>query len=308
MNNCRICGQIGDHPILPAREQMFASHKVFDYFCCLGCGCLQITHIPPDLAQHYPLDYYSYHSDQSSGWRALLRKTRNRGLLQHSLRGRLLNHIKPYDPLKALAKTPITRHSRILDLGCGQGQLVSALIELGFQHTRGIDPFLPTNQIEHPPYISRCNLNDLEPGWDLIMMHHSLEHLPDPRAVFHQVYQKLNPKGYFLLRVPTVDSWAYKHYGKHWVQWDAPRHLYLFSRKNLKTLAQEFQFKLVFMQDDSNEFQFLGSKAYGQNLPLTQLKSSRVQKVAYSLRAAFLNRQELGDQLICLLQKKIKNH
>lgn len=304
MNDCRVCGHSGAHPNLQAPERMFATHKVFDYFRCLDCGCLQIKAIPSDLATYYPQNYYAYHAERGQGWRAVLRKWRNQGLLNDSLMGQFLNLIQPFEALKALRRVPISQQSHILDLGCGQGQLVMALLELGFKHVRGLDPFLPAGLTELEPYISRGDLQDLKPGWDLIMLHHSFEHLPDPHAVFRQVYQALKTGGWLLLRIPTVDSWAYEHYGTSWVQWDPPRHLYLFSRQNLKDLADQYRFKLVLTQDDANTFQFLGSETYRQNLPLIKMRGSLLKRLYYAFRARHLNRLKRGDQLICLLQKK----
>ena len=166
-----------------------------------------------------------------------------------------------------------------------------------------MDPFLPLDVSQKSALISRSGIDDLEPGWDLIMLHHALEHLPDPHAVFQKLYRVLNPGGYLLLRVPTVDSWAYEHYADYWVQWDPPRHLYLFSRQNFAYLAQKHQFKMVFMQDDASAFQFLGSETYRQGLALTDMKDSFFQRMAYQAKANTLNRQKQGDQLVCCLQK-----
>lgn len=304
MNECRICGDQGKHPIFQAPERMFASQELFEYFRCLNCSCLQISEIPSDLSSYYPQHYYSYRLTPTQGWRAVLRRVRNQGLLRRSILGAVLNFIKPFDGLKAFAQVPVSRQTRILDLGCGQGQLVLALAELGFKQVYGMDSFLPQEISKKSPLISRGGLDQVKPGWDLIMLHHALEHLPDPHEVFQHVHQALNPEGYLLLRVPTVSSWAYEHYGNYWVQWDPPRHLYLFSRQNFVDLAQRYHFKMVFMQDDATSFQFLGSEAYQQGVPLADMKSPLLQRLRYQLKAHSLNRQGLGDQLICCLQKK----
>lgn len=304
---------------------MFGSGEVFDYFRCSHCGCLQITTLPTDLSPYYPSDYYAHQGRPAQGLRGLLRRWRNRGLLhsnplQHLL-GQILKQFQPYPSLQALAhmvqqlKVSLPRSARILDLGCGQGQLAHALAELGFQQVWGVDPFLPlaleaeSKALSSPPQLRRQKPEDLQGQWDLIMLHHSLEHLSDPHTVFAQLYQSLAPHGWLLLRVPTVDSWAYEHYGSHWVQWDAPRHLYLFARENLSYLAQTHGFRLQALWDDSDAFQFWGSEAYLQGQTLAQAQSQHKLWSAkrQQLQAQTLNRQGRGDQVVCLLHKQPRN-
>ncbi|HEY9843267.1 MAG TPA: class I SAM-dependent methyltransferase, partial [Candidatus Obscuribacterales bacterium] len=122
---------------------MFASGESFSYFRCRACGCLQISEIPADLSRYYPKDYYSYRLGQASGPRASLRRLRNRGLLTGGLNpAGLLARLQPFEALAALKPLALDQNARILDVGCGQGQLVRALQELGYASAIGIDPFL----------------------------------------------------------------------------------------------------------------------------------------------------------------------
>jgi hypothetical protein len=101
-----------------------------------------------------------------------------------------------------------------------------------------------------------------------------------------------------------VDSWAYRHYGLNWVQWDPPRHLYLFSRQNMPRFAELLDLRLVCLHDDSTGLQFWGSERYRQGLPLQAYRPSRGRRLWADWRALALNRAQQGDQFSCLLQKK----
>lgn len=276
---------------------MFATGEVFSYFCCGVCGCLQLEQIPADLSPYYPASYYSYQQGTASAWRIALRQRRNRELLQGY---GLLAKLQPYEALSALARLKPTRGLRILDVGCGQGQLVNGLRELGYHQTLGIDPFL--NQ-DISPWLRKLSLQELEGQWDIIMLHHSLEHLPDIHAAFQELTRLLAPAGRLLIRVPTVDSQAYQEYGSDWVQWDPPRHLYLFARENFQRLAQAHGLTLNQIWDDSTALQFWGSERYRRGLALAGVRRSERLNPFYHYRAQRLNRQGKGDQIVCLLSR-----
>ncbi len=276
---------------------MFATGEVFSYFCCGVCGCLQLEQIPADLSSYYPASYYSYQQGKAEGWRIAMRQRRNRELLQGY---GLLAKLQPYEALNALARLKPARSLRILDVGCGQGQLINGLRELGYHQTLGIDPFL--NQ-DISPWLRKLSLQELEGQWDIIMLHHSLEHLPDIHAAFKELTRLLAPAGRLLIRVPTVDSQAYQDYGPDWVQWDPPRHLYLFARENFQRLAQTHGLKLNQIWDDSTALQFWGSERYRRGLALAGASRSERFNPFYHYRAQQLNRQSKGDQIVCLLSR-----
>ncbi|MGV3523883.1 MAG: class I SAM-dependent methyltransferase [Candidatus Sericytochromatia bacterium] len=293
---CLSCGHIGPHPQRGAPEQ--ATGRNFDYLVCTGCGSLQLLQVPAQLADYYPADYYSYAQASASGLRGALRRLRNRGQLwDRTLWGRLLARMHPLESLAALQPIPLQRHSRILDLGCGQGQLVSGLRELGYREVWGSDPLLPEGRL--PPWILRQELAELAGDWDLIMLHHVLEHVPDPAALLRAARERLSPQGRLLVRVPTVDSWAYAHYGQHWVQWDPPRHLFLFSRTGLEALTQAAGFVTQAAWDDSSAFQFWGSEALRRGRP--PRASALPQRLWQDAKARQLNAQGQGDQLVRIL-------
>lgn len=280
---------------------MFASGEAFSYVRCEACGCLQIENIPSDLSAYYPAGYYSYQQATPPAWRVALRQARNRGaLFGQGLRQRLLSLLQPYEALNAVARLHPARELRILDVGCGQGQLVNALRELGFDQTTGIDPFLPADL---SPWLRRLSLSECTGSWDLIMLHHSLEHLPDIHAAFSELVRLLAPGGRLLIRVPTVDSWAYTHYGDYWVQWDPPRHLYLFARENFTRLAHDHGLRLRALWDDSTGLQYWGSERYKQHLPLSGVSRQERLNPRYGVQAARLNARHQGDQIVCLLSR-----
>jgi len=295
---------------------MYGCGDSFQYFQCAKCGCLQIASIPSDLSKYYANNYYSYNKKPSSNrLKRFLQKLRDGYcVFGHGFVGWMLSRLYATDSFRFLAHLPIDRDSRILDVGCGCGRLLFSLQELGFRNLLGVDPFLP-HDIEYPNglVIRKQGLNEVGGIWDLIMFHHSFEHIPDGHAALRHVHTLLDSGGICIIRVPTVSSYAWEHYGVNWVQLDAPRHLWLHSIQSMEMMAKETNFALSVVVYDSGAMQFWGSEQYVKGIPLCDERSyavdrkksefSRRQIRQFERRAAELNTIRRGDQVAFYLRK-----
>jgi 2-polyprenyl-3-methyl-5-hydroxy-6-metoxy-1,4-benzoquinol methylase len=288
---CTAChGEAGRERIL--REMMYGTREEFVYWECIACGCLQIAEVPENLADHYPSNYYSF-SMEASAWskmnyRAHFAAPRSMKLLRRC----------PADVASVISANP-RPGAKILDVGCGGGRLVGVLRSLGFD-AHGIDPFGTSDR----PYIQRCSLDEIQGKWDLIMFHHSLEHMSNHAEVLQCVRSKLGSDGQCIVRIP-IASWAWKHYGKDWVQLDAPRHLVIHTLESFRLTAQSASLRVERIIFDSDEFQFYASELYQRDIPLHDSSVigmlSRRQIRSFRRRAADLNSQQLGDQAAFIL-------
>lgn len=314
---CRICGAIHEHRTYTAKEMMLGLRDQHRYFECKQCGCLQILQIPADLARYYPDNYYSYTDANKTGnplKRVFLRLRDAWAATGKGQMGHLLHAFSPNKKLATLRPLHITPDSRILDVGCGAGHLLQSLHEAGFKNTLGIDPF-NRETIAYPNGL-RIEKRDIfsENGqWDVVMFHHSFEHLPEQQATLEQAWQILKPGGAVLLRVPTVSSFAWQHYGVNWVQLDAPRHLYLHSLQSMQLLAEKAGFSVEQVVYDSFALQFWGSEQYEQDIPLRDPRSYAespknspftTQRIRdFEERSQELNAIKQGDQAAFYLRK-----
>ncbi len=314
---CRICGDASPHPAYDVKEMMFGMGESFRYFQCVRCGCLQIQKYPANLTRYYPSNYYSFDSPASRN--LLLReivKIRNRyALTARGLVGRLLYSKVPNPALKSLAQIPLSRNSKILDVGCGSGSIPNALGNLGYMHVVGIDPFIDQERtFSNGVKILKSSILEIHDEWDVIMFHHSLEHMPDQHRVFKKISELLEPDGICIIRIPTVSSYVWKQYGVHWVQLDAPRHYYLHSVESITTVAGGAGLVVRKIVYDSTGFQFWGSEQYKGGIPLRSEKSvvngvsrsifSRSGLKRFEQEASRLNAREEGDQMAVYLTKE----
>ena len=315
IRTCRVCETADHHPQHLFREMMFGSREEYEYFECSHCATLQIVDIPPDLGRHYPLNYLGNPIAESDGPVETIGNFRNFMRIQRSaymmgrpnplgwLIAKFGPSYFPY-PWNWFRNSHITPHSMILDVGCGPGSLLSALRTQGFTRPIGQDIFQHWTMPEVT--VIRQPLEELHGQYDLIMLHHSFEHMPDPIAVMGQLKKLCARNGTILLRVPVADCLAWKEYGADWFQIDAPRHLVIPSVKGLKLLAKRVGLALQRIEFDSTEAQFACSEQYRLGIPLKdpqscfQRKDARLftddQKKAFVDRARKVNQSGEGDQ------------
>jgi SAM-dependent methyltransferase len=312
---CRICGNVTGHAEFSCQEKMLGRGERFRYFQCRNCRCLQAAEVPPDLGRYYPPEYYSFNleSVRLRGWEAWRHGRRDYWMLTGKgwLGPRIAKARAPRPDVASLRRAGVTPKTRILDVGCGRGQLLGVLWRAGFHRVAGVDPFLGADHEITPGLRVRCcALPELAGQFDLIMMHHAFEHLVEPEAALSACRQRLGAWGRVLLRFPTVDSDAWERYRENWVDLDAPRHLFLHSRRSLELLAARCGFAVDDWWCDSDGFQFWASELYRKGVPLQDAKGVPVRPEdhfrpevlrRFEEEAAALNARGRGDQVAVVL-------
>lgn len=309
---------------------MFGTRETFHYYQCSQCGCIQIGTIPADLSRHYPPHYYSFQgltpAPSTSGLVSSLRQGRNRAIaFAHGDLGRLIARatfassirweLYRHFPGRTFRSLGLRPTSMFVDVGSGGGGLLCYLADqLGLRQLLGIDEFISHDiTYGNGVRILRRSLSELEVLADIVMFHHSFEHMPDPHSALRAACRLLRPSGVCLVRIPVLGE-AWKRYGPNWVQFDAPRHLYLHSVRSMERLAADSGFSVERVIWDSTAFQFWGSEQYQHDVPLTAATSysvnpdaslfTREQIRRFEERAEHLNRAGEGDQAAFYLRKQ----
>ena len=313
---CKICGNNSDNKKLKVREMYFGTREEFDYLECSKCACLQLLNPPKDYSVHYPKDYFTFQQKHEGKIKSILNRFRDKGSMgEKTILGNIL-YKKFGEPtyVSRLKIAGVGLKNSILDVGCGKGILLHKMKESGFENVFGIDPFIDET-ITYPNglKILRKNFDELEGNFDFIMFNHSFEHMENPLDVIKQSNKLLEKNKYLLLRIPVADSYAFNNYRENWCSLDAPRHLFLHTKKSIEILAKNSGFEIKKINYDSRSWQLWGSEQYSKNITLMDERSYYInpknsiftenQIEEFEKQVIELNKNGGGDQAEFYLQK-----
>ena len=206
----------------------------YSYQECQNCGGVQIHPFPTvdDLVKAYEIDYHGYvDSDKKNILYDILYK-----LNQKKMNKSLRRFVNP--------------NSRVLDIGCGAGEFLLTLKNMGVQHLEGIDfsekaiEMLVTKGIKGYQGIYEDFPAD-NSSYDLLIMNNYLEHTLDPTFELKKSSEILKAGGWLIGEVPGFDSYERKVFKRYWGGNHVPRHTFQFNQDFLKKKLVEAGFKNV---------------------------------------------------------------
>lgn len=214
-------------------------------------------------------DYYGYPSPVVNKWLRRLRKV-------------LLWPDKTFRELKGRHPLPWRGEGKVLDVGCGAGGNLKTLQDQGWDpygieisevaaaHARElVTENVHTGTLESAPFPAQ--------SFDLVLMSHSLEHLPSPVDDLRRIHRLLRDDGLLVVSVPNLDSLEFKWFGPWWFQLDLPRHLYHFERRSLTRAVAQAGFRVQRMRTAVSSIFWMASldrfwkERFQKNVPLRGL-------------------------------------
>lgn len=324
MRECKFCGCKNNLEKYTVREMEMGFKEKFSYFFCKSCGTLQIESIPENLSKYYSGNYYSFNLVKSNILKSTVRKLKDSYTLNpksFNFLSNILNKISTFPNAQLTAikhvYNKLNSYSYILDVGCGNGALLNRLANLGFKNLEGLDPFLSQNKaLRNGVKLFKKSILDINKKqfYDLIMFHHSFEHLTEnPYEVLKKVHTLLKNNGFCIIRMPTTSSYAWEKYKENWAGIQAPRHVMIYSIRGFEILARKTNFQIQKFYFDSTHFSLVASEQYKRGIPLNHESSFFInpKKSTFSKKdirnfkkqAITLNNNNRGD-MICVILKK----
>ncbi len=219
---CTVCsaqsGATNGTKVIYEQAKDYITEDNFSVVGCSKCSLAWTVPVPSNLDPYYPKSYRRYTP-----------------IILFILKTLYRNRVKGWSNL-------FSKPGSALELGCGDGFMINALRELGWDVT-GTErtSMMATFAREH------FNLNvvveeegqKLEQGkqYDLIIMFQVLEHLIDPVKELKRARSLLKPDGKLVVGVPNFSSWQSKFARQGWFHLDVPRHLFHHSPESAKYLA-----------------------------------------------------------------------
>jgi 2-polyprenyl-3-methyl-5-hydroxy-6-metoxy-1,4-benzoquinol methylase len=288
---CKICGNDSNNRLHLVKEMQLGTRELFTYLECGHCGCMQLLDIPSDMGKYYPKKgYYSFNLSLDVRKKSdPLRKLKASYLLygRHKILGSILSigYKKP-EYYSWIKNAGVRFEDAILDVGAGNGSLLLDLFKIGFTHLNGIDPFIDQDHHYGSVTVLKKNIFETTGQYDFIMLHHAFEHMDEPLAVLQQLFKLLKKGKCLLIRTPVMGMYGWKKYGLHWMDLDAPRHVFVHSLKSMQLLTAQAGFELRKTVFDGNYMSLIGSDQYAKDIALPDDGSYMVNRSAsgYSKR------------------------
>lgn len=265
------------------KELQLGLGEEFSYGLCSHCGSLQLLDAVEDYAPYYPNQaYYSFNLETRKAKKTdAVRRIQADYLLYGKsplLGGLLTLGYKKPEFYSWLKPTGVRHHDAILDVGCGNGSLLQQLRTIGFTRLTGIDPFIDEDRNLDGLHILKKDIHALQEPYDLIMMHHSLEHMFRPLEALKKAHSLLRPGRYLLVRLPVMGNYGWHRFGTFWCGIDAPRHIFIPSEKGFCLLAEAAGFRVEKVAYDSSDYVIWSSEQYKKNIPLHAPNSRMVSR------------------------------
>lgn len=307
---CTICNDTQGE-IIVATD--FASKNRFNYWHCYNCGVAYLNEFPDNYEQYYFTNYYSLKNSNSKTILNKAKFLRNQyQLFNKGVIGNLLYYVNPNYNIASLKLLNLKQSNSLLDVGCGIGNEVLFLQKSGFKNVTGIDPFISSDiYYNNIKVVEKKDIFNVNGNFDFITMHHSFEHVFEPLKVLLKLRSILSRTGILMIRIPVKDSYAFEKFGVKWVQFDAPRHTFLHTKKSMAILCEQANLQIDDIIYDSNSFQFWGSDIAKNEISVQTISKATIIKYKiksifkrYQVKATKLNAVGKGDQAIFLIKAK----
>jgi SAM-dependent methyltransferase len=144
----------------------------------------------------------------------------------------------------------VARHvcsgGRLLDVGCATGTFLAEMQHQRGWSVMGLEPARHAARYAHDEeglsvlagVLNQAPLADQ--SFDAITFWDVLEHVYHPRAVIAEAARLLRPGGVLVINHPNIESLDRRIFGRYWMGYEVPRHLYLFPTVLLRRVMSEY--------------------------------------------------------------------
>jgi 2-polyprenyl-3-methyl-5-hydroxy-6-metoxy-1,4-benzoquinol methylase len=242
---CPLCGSTESELVFESRNMLFGTDERASMRRC-PCG-LCLTNPQPfgeALARYYQTqEYYTHDAGRSltARLKSVSQRWQLRGPLAAARRSlERCTDLQRFTSRFATDSFALRRGQRLLDFGCGSGDVAALCVGLGME-VFGVEPDPKARDAAAARGLKAApSLKELVPdgrGFDRIILRHVLEHVPDPVATLRELGERLTAHGRLLVAVPNVEAHQARVFGEAWIGYDMPRHLWHFSARTLGSAA-----------------------------------------------------------------------
>jgi len=321
ITNCPVCNSRQRQLLFVGYDDRFGQPDEFPVVECLECGLgyLGIRVAVGDAGRLYS-KYYGKSYFPPVGVTGV-------GRLKHTVKLSLLYKIyrrfsSRIDLYNEISMRPLER-PRVLDIGNGAGAAVYGAhyivnVLKGSWIGIDIDEHVCAKIRDLGFEAFCCKLEDFAKRESLsnhlgsfthIVASQLIEHIYNPRSFLQAASALMSPDGRLIVSCPNYDSFFKRRFGKKWIHWHIPYHLYHFNDNNLKILLARSALELIKFntvtpatwETMQSRFRMPGRGEYNAFM---SAKGGLFRQLIVDLRFRRENRSGQGDAIV-LVAKKI---
>ncbi len=232
-SRCEICGA----------ENIFPYHQDHNGIRIFKCASCKIQFMNPQYTDAYLTEYYAAYTIDEPKWDEPSRYCHNFYL--------------------SLVEKYASSLGKLLDIGAGRGDLLAVAKERGWSPVGYDVDFTTTQKVGKAIGVEILSGDFTKINWgsqvfDLITMHHVLEHLKSPVPYLNIIHSALRQQGILFIVLPNVRSISST--GKFYLEklkirrrrvgayYDTSHHLWYYTPFTLKRMLSRFGFEVVHMR------------------------------------------------------------
>jgi 2-polyprenyl-3-methyl-5-hydroxy-6-metoxy-1,4-benzoquinol methylase len=258
--HCALCGSAGGllHPHLT--DRLFGASGTWSLTQCptteCGLAWLDPMPLPEDIGKAYA-DYYTHTAQDMGNGAGFAKRTYLRMKRAYLSRKYGYGRRNGEPPLanglgRLLYLFPLRRRKvdvsvrfltavaggRLLDVGCGAGEWLGTMRELGWQ-AEGVDFDENAVRVAREAGLNvQCGAVEdqhfPDGSFDAVTMHHVIEHVPDPVATLKECTRILKSGGKLVMVTPNNASLSHRVFKNYWRGLEPPRHLHIFTPNSMR--------------------------------------------------------------------------
>ena len=270
---CYLCGKIGRLVHVHLEDKLFGAPGTWNFKVCSDEACGLFWMDPMPMLEDLPKAYASYYTHGAvrakTGYRWLrdlyrqLKRAHLASTLGYQCESmnlvvRCLSRLLLFFPERRrgiegeVMFLPAQPGARLLDIGCGSGERLEKLQQLGWT-VSGIDFDERAVKVAKARKLDVC-CGSIPGVWfpaatfDAITMNHVIEHVPDPIELLKECQRILKPGGRVVVMTPNSASWGHRVFKEHWRGLEPPRHLHVFGPSSIEQTLRRARFDVVIVR------------------------------------------------------------
>jgi ubiquinone/menaquinone biosynthesis C-methylase UbiE len=310
---CQFCNS-PNYKKIKLKDLMFGTAESFIYLQCNSCLSLSIETVPFDLSNYYTKNYAPHRNKKiyfNNIYYFIVKLIIKKNFKFITNIFTFLFNIN--NIIKHLNTLSLNKNTKILEIGCGSGELVRTLRKIGYSNTLGIDPYIDRS-IENDN-ILKLNINKINNTYDIIILNHVIEHFENISKELSDIIKLLKNDGKLILAFPISNNYFWNKYFDNWIQLDPPRHLSLPSIQAFNMLCDNLNLNILQIEYNSEAFSMIASEENIKGISLNSKNSiyngkiiNKIKiifyKILYFKKIKYINNRKKSDQILVILEKK----